>query len=55
MTQYNSSGYLLQPGQSVILTYVAQGSNLPLIPSSNGEYTITVIGTGAEASISVKQ
>src|SRR5579885_3119519 len=55
MTQYNSSGYLLQPGQSVILTYVAQGSNLPLIPSSNGEYTITVMGTGAEASISVKQ
>jgi|BEDMetMinimDraft_2_1075160.scaffolds.fasta_scaffold00013_40 hypothetical protein len=55
MTQYNSSGYLLQPGQVVTLTYVAQSGNLPLIPSSNGEYTITVIGTGAEASISVKQ
>jgi len=55
MAEYNSSGYLLEPGQSVTLAYMAQSGTLPLIPSSNGEYIITVIGTGAEASISVKQ
>ncbi|MEM3638020.1 MAG: DUF4382 domain-containing protein [Conexivisphaerales archaeon] len=54
MTEYNSSGYLLPPGQSVTLTYIAQSGTLPLIPSANGEYIITVIGTGAVASTTVK-
>lgn len=50
----NSTGYLLEPGASVVLTYVSHGNTiLPGYPTVS-EYIITVIGTGSVASTTVK-